>query len=429
MKTITAIFAIVVIAPPLARAQTQPPAPVTVAPVVEREVKSEQTFSATIMPRRRSVVGSAVDGRVVEFPINEGDRVVKGQKLAQLLTKTIELEIAAADAQYSLRKHELAEMRAGTRPEDKLQAEARTAAAAALANYAKRRLGRIQELARRGTTTPDQLEEATSQYNNAQKLHEAAQAAYELAKAGPRAEQILQAEAREAAAKAELDRLKDMMSKYTIVAPFDGYVSSEHTEIGHWISQGDPVAEIVELDELEVSAMVLESHIPHIGVGTPAVVSVSAVPNRQFAGEVVHIAPLADLKSRSFPVKVGIKNPVVGDRHLLKAGMLARATLAVGQAKTARLVPRDAIVLAAKPFVYVVDPAADGAGKVRSVEIETGVAVDDWIEVRGQLKPGDRVVVEGNERRRPGDLVRAISERPFKPQAVKDDSPAKTTQR
>jgi RND family efflux transporter MFP subunit len=220
-----------------------------------------------------------------------------------------------------------------------------------------------------------------------------------------------------------------MMSKYTIVAPFDGYVSSEHTEVGHWISQGDPVAEIVELDELEVSVMVLENHIPHIGVGASAVVSVPAVPNRRFEGQVTRIAPLAELKSRSFPVKIGIKNPIVGDRHLLKAGMLARATLLVGQTKVAQIVPRDAIVLAAKPFVYVVDPAPEGMQKVRPVEVETGVAVDDWIEVRGQIKTGDQVVVEGNERRRPGDLVRVISVREFKPKVEQEDPRVKTTQR
>ena len=56
-----------------------------------------------------------------------------------------------------------------------------------------------------------------------------------------------QARARVTAAQAELSRLEEQFDRHTMKAPFDGWVSAEHTEIGQWVMQGDPVAEVVEL--------------------------------------------------------------------------------------------------------------------------------------------------------------------------------------
>ncbi|MCA9018017.1 MAG: hypothetical protein KDA77_22020, partial [Planctomycetaceae bacterium] len=71
------------------------PAAVAVAEIVERETASGQTFVGTVLPIKRSVIGSAVGGRVSEFPVNEGDFVRAKQPLAQLLTNTINLEVDA----------------------------------------------------------------------------------------------------------------------------------------------------------------------------------------------------------------------------------------------------------------------------------------------------------------------------------------------
>ena len=94
-----------------------------------------------------------------------------------------------------------------------------------------------------------------------------AKAAYELAVEGPRKEQIAQAGAQVAMQQATVDRLKDQIAKHTIIARFSGYVTAEHTEVGQWVKQGDPVAEVAALDEVEVVAQVVEQYVPHIRVG------------------------------------------------------------------------------------------------------------------------------------------------------------------
>ena len=390
-------------------AQTAGPAPVKVAEVVRRDVQSEKTFAGTIMPARRSTVGTAVDGRVEKFLVNEGDAVKQGQPIVQLLTSTADLEVAVAAATVDLRNHELSEMKNGTRPEEKAQAKARAAAAEAIAQYARRRLQRLEDLARKGTTTQDEFEQATSTAEETGKLFDAAKRASELAQAGPRPEQIAQASARLAIARQEFARLQDIQSKYTIRAPFDGYISSENTEVGAWINKGAPVVEVVELAEVEVAIMVLEDHVVHLREGMPAKVSVAALSPQSFTGPIAHIVPLADTRSRSFPVKVRLKNTETNGNPVLKAGMFAQVTLPVGQARGAIVVPRDAIVLGqAKPLVYAVDRDRVSArtGKVRAVTVTTGLDGQGFVEIHGELKPGDLVITEGNERRRPGEEVR-----------------------
>src|SRR3990170_1161575 len=112
------VFAAVALASTLLAAQhalAQPPGlpAVIVSPVVEREITAGQTFVGTVMPLKKAIVGSAVDGRVVEFPLDEGDRVEEGQTLAQLLTDTIKLEVETAEAELQLRQQQLAELENG----------------------------------------------------------------------------------------------------------------------------------------------------------------------------------------------------------------------------------------------------------------------------------------------------------------------------
>ena len=62
---------------------------------MRQNVEAGQSFVGHVHPVRRSVIGSAVDGRVVEFLVNAGDYVTAKQPLAQLLTRQIDIQIAA----------------------------------------------------------------------------------------------------------------------------------------------------------------------------------------------------------------------------------------------------------------------------------------------------------------------------------------------
>lgn len=390
----------------------QPPAVpgVTVSELVERSIASTQVFVGTVEPVRRATIGAAVDGRIVEFPIDQGDRVEAGQKLAQLLTDTISLELAAAQAELRLREERLGELRNGSRPEEIEQARARLAAAEARTRFARARSKRTEAAFESGrAVSEDEHEEMIAVAAEAQEAMLEARAVHELAVAGPRAEVIAQAEAEVAVQRAVAERLSDQVQKHTVIARFAGYVVAEYTEEGAWVNRGGPVAEVVALDEVEVIAQVVEGDVPFIVPGQEVEVEVTALPGEKFRGRVVVTVPQADSRSRTFPVKVRVANKITEAGPTLKPGMLARVTLPVGNRQTATLAPKDAVVLGGRaPMLFVVDGSGEvGAeGKARAVPVELGVASGPLIQVSGDIRPGDHVVVEGNERLRPDQPVR-----------------------
>jgi RND family efflux transporter MFP subunit len=387
------------------------PVLVELTPVVQREVATGQTFVATVMPSRRAVVGSAVDGRVIEFLVDEGDRVEEGEPLAQLLTETISLEVEAAEAELDLRKQQLAELENGSRPEEIEQARARREAAKALLSFLESERVRLEQLVSNRAISASDFERAISLAIEASEKYEEAKAAYRLAVDGPRVEQIAQARAQMAMQDAIVRRLKDQLQKHTVIARFAGYVSAEHTEVGQWLMRGDPVVEIVALDEVELVAKVVEEHIAYIKVGDTVRVEVPSLPQSMvkeaLTGEVLTVVPQADIRSRTFPVKVAVRNRITESKEpLLKAGMLARVTLATGQPQQAMLVPKDAIVLGGpQPAVWAIDANSIRPGEAgmrqanaRSVAVQLGVADDGLIQVQGDLDVGQMVIVKGNER-------------------------------
>ena len=107
-------------------AAAQDAKPVVVARVIESEVNLGQRVIGTVLPLRRSTIGSAVDGRVEKFKMNRGEAVKKDQVLAQLRTGTLEIEQAAAAAELELAVQRLAELENGSRPEEIAEAEANT---------------------------------------------------------------------------------------------------------------------------------------------------------------------------------------------------------------------------------------------------------------------------------------------------------------
>lgn len=384
-------------------------AQVVVSPVVEREVTVGQAFVGTVMPSKKAIIGSAVDGRVIEFPFNEGDRVAQGQPLAQLLTDTISLEIEAAEGELELRRQALAELENGTRPEELDQAQARMSSAAARQKYMQSRRERWQQLYNTNRAiSEEELDEAISSGIEAEQAYLEAKAAYDLAVAGPRQEQIAQARAQVAIQHAIVKRLKDQRTKHTIISRFDGYVTAEHTEVGQWVKQGDSVVEVAALDEVEVLAYVVEQHVTYVRVGSQVTVEVPALPGQSFTGVVTEIVPQADVQARTFPVKVRVTNTIVNEVPLLKSGMYARVVLATGGRQVATLVPKDALVLGGPQImVFIVEGAkADGQiGKASPVPVRVGVAEGGLIQVLGPLQAGQLVVVQGNERLRPGQDV------------------------
>ena len=397
---------------------------VAVSVVVERKVTTGQRAVGTLNPVKVSVIGSAIDGRVVEFLVNQGQFVKQGAPLAKLRTDTLEIELAAANAELELRTQELAEMKQGSRPEEIAQAEARKLSAKASRDLAQSRYARTLALYKRSrAATEADLDEARALSIQAEQALLEAAATFDLVKAGPRIERIKQAEARVSLQNEQIRLIKERIAKHTIVSPFDGFVTAEHTEVGAWVSQADPVAEVVRLDEVEVQVNVLGQLAAQLKPGLNVRLEVPSYPHELYTGVITQIVPKADVRSRTFPVIIRVKNLIEDGIPRLKAGMLARVQLPTGTRRKMPLVPKDALVLGGpKPVVFVVDvkPGAQLQGVVREVPVSLGVADGGLIQVDGPLKRGQYVVVRGNERLRTGQkvnltaVIRAERNRPAK---------------
>ncbi|HEY2415935.1 MAG TPA: efflux RND transporter periplasmic adaptor subunit [Pirellulaceae bacterium] len=381
-----------------------PPAPKVLVTAARADVVSEpRTFVGTVKPIRHSVVGSAAAGRVEEYLINEGDAVKAGQPIAILRRGIIKAEVDSARANLVMRQAELAEMEKSFQ-EEVDQGQAKLAVAQAELAF---RLGKLQRSKSLGTSVSRELyEEDSSLASKADASVHEHQAAVRMLTQGARQMKTEQARARVSAQLAELQRLEEQFDRHTMKAPFDGWVSAERTEIGQWVMQGDPVAEIVELNEADVEIAVVEDFIANLHTSVEGRVEVPALPNERFVGRVAMINPQADSRSHTFPVKIRVQNRIENDQPVLKAGMFARVTLSVGKPTQCVLVPKDAVVLGGPSPMVLLAAAAGDKTTVRPVPVQLGPAQGSWIAVFGDLKEGDPVIVEGNERVRPGQEIR-----------------------
>ncbi len=390
-------------------AQERPPARVVAAPVLEQSYGESRMFIGSVQPVKRAIVGSAVDGRVVECPIEEGDRVEEGQTLGQLLTETISLELATAEAELAYKVAQLDELKNGSRPETIEQTRARMAATLAHRDYLAAKRNRLKEITTGGgAVTQDEYEQAVAAALEAHELYLEAKASHEEAVTGPRKETILQAEAQVRMQQAVVGRLQDQLQKHTIISRFSGYVVAKHSEVGVWVNRGDPIAEVVAIDTVEVVAQVPEQSVARLKPGAIVRVEVPSLNNRLFEGTVFASVPQGDLRSRTFPVKVRIENEITESGPLLMPGMYARVVMPLGAQQNVTLVPKDAVVIeGANQVVWVINGATSegGTGVAMPRPVELGIATGSLIEVKGDLQPGQMVVVEGNENLSPGQKV------------------------
>jgi len=147
--------------------------------------------------------------------------------------------------------------------------------------------------------------------------------------------------------------------------------------------------------------MVPEKIISFVKINDTTMTRFDSLNPGHVEGKVSAILPFADTASRTFPVRITLKNP----HKKLKIGMIARVSLAYGPKAEVLLVPQDALIFAdRKKMIFIV--SEDNTAK--PVTVQLGRVTGNLIEVLGDLKENQRVVVKGNERLFPGQPVRLI---------------------
>jgi RND family efflux transporter MFP subunit len=202
-------------------------------------------------------------------------------------------------------------------------------------------------------------------------------------------------------AKSSLELSKNNMDKCNMRAPVDGIVGRRNISPGQ-SALGASLApiEIVQIETVLVKISVPENEIGKITKGQKATFSVSALEGKQFEGFVVNVSPVADIISRTYTVKISVKNL----KYELKPGMVCDVILNLNHETVSLVVPYKAVSkdTDGKTFVYVV--SADGTRVIKQ-NVTVGNYRESGIEVLSGLTPGQVVVSAGCEKLTDNSLI------------------------
>ncbi|MEM6824642.1 MAG: efflux RND transporter periplasmic adaptor subunit [Pseudomonadota bacterium] len=335
------------------------PAGVGVESVEMRSFTETVPVFAEVVTARNGTIAARVAGTVAEIHVLEGADVSEGALLASLDTELAEIELRQAEAR-------LAEIKAGI------------AVATARRDRLRANFERIESL--RGTS----FSEGTFEEAQADLLQARGQMA--------------EAEARVLSAEADLAEARYRLARAEIRAPFSGTVLEVVTNPGEYIASGAAVVRMLDTGTLEVEASVPSRYVSAITEGAPVTAETQGGSTLELM--VRALLPLEDQATRTRPVRFVSRN---GALKGAAVGEAITVNIPAGETRDVISVPKDALVQGGQGWMVFVDE--DGAAQPRPVQI--GAAVGGWFEVISGLTTGDRVVVRGNERLRPGQPIAA----------------------
>lgn len=198
-----------------------------------------------------------------------------------------------------------------------------------------------------------------------------------------------------------VNRLANLEVSYAnVVAPISGIVADRSIKVGNFVQLNSPIFRIVDTSRIEATLNVPERELATIKPGLPVQLMVDALPGKPFQGRVDRVAPVVDSGSGTFRVICAFDS---GD--LLQPGMFGRIRIDYDQRANALVIPRNALLDDENdPAVYVVR----ANNKAARVAVKLGYFDGEWVEVRGGLAPGDRVVTAGKVALREGTDVQVI---------------------
>jgi len=367
-------------------ASDQAAVPVQVrAPAVVERAESVSA-SGSVEGSETADVAFQVGGRVARVLVEEGQRVSKGQLLAEIEPTDYQNAFNAAAAQKEAAQAVAEKADAGLRKQELEQARIDF-------ERWEDEYKRMKFLVERKSLPPNDFQKIQAAY-------EASRERYQMAQEGTRKEDRATAVAQAHGAEAQASEAHKQMADTRLLAPISGNISMRRVDPGQTVAAGIPVFSIVDLNPAKVRVGVPEADIGRVRQGAAAEVSIPSLDGRHFMGEVAIIGVAAEAASRSYTVKILVPNP----GPVLLSGMVAEARI-YGPAKVRSLtIPGEAIVPDPEgaPNVYVYSP---DRRRVYAHRVEVGSPVGDEVEIRSGLHGGEQIVVAGQQKVREGSLV------------------------
>jgi HlyD family secretion protein len=390
-----------------------------------QDLSSIVSASGEIKPKTYVNIGANAFGKITHLYVKEGDRVRKGQLLAQLENVQSTADVAATKASLEASRT------------DALAAEANL-------NTAKADLNRAKADAERMRLDWDRAEGLYKAELIAKAEYETRKANWQSAEAG-----LAQAEARVAQAKAQLDsagrhvaqtdasltRASDVLQKTVYAAPYDGMITNlpvregETVVIGIQNAPGSTLMTLADMSVITAEVKVDETDIVNVRLGQPAEVSIDAIPKKVFHATVSEIGNNAIVRStgvatsqqasasqeaKDFKVVVTLQDPPED----LRPGLSTTAKITTATRSNVVTIPIQALTIrreedleaatAEKGSVQAAAPQKDASKnkkesevqgvfvirdkKAQFVPVQTGITGTTDIEVLSGLKQGDEIV-------------------------------------
>jgi len=326
------------------------PVPVEVTALTPRAAATTVSATGTIRAATDVQISAEANGRVIEIPAKVGDVVAAGDVLVRLDPELAELGVQQARAQLLTAEADLGDAELGLKRSKHLWEN-----------------GDISDL----------------DHETAETRATAARAMFATAQAGL------------AAAERQLQDTE-------ISAPVSGRVAFIHAEEGQLIAMGVPVAHVVDDDVLEVDFGVSEDRVVELRAGLKATLIVRPYPGTEFTGRVDYVGRRADDMTKTYPVRVTLRNR--GGK--LRSGMVAEVTVSARELDDAIVIERDWIIdRYGEPAVFVV---ADSLAALRSITL--GPVLGGQVVVETGLAAGDKIISVGYTQLSDGALIEIKSE-------------------
>ena len=179
-----------------------------------------------------------------------------------------------------------------------------------------------------------------------------------------------------------------LLTRLTLVAPLGGVVTELSVREGMSVAMGTPLFRINGLSSVWINAEVPESSAARVRTGAPVEVRTPAAPGAVFKGRVSALLPDVNATTRTIKARIEVANP----SGQLVPGLFATVDFMPSATIDVTLVPSEAVIATGKRTVVFV---AEGEGRFRPTDVETGTEANGMTEIRKGLQAGDRIVVSG----------------------------------
>ena len=372
--------------------------------------------SGYIVAHHKINLNSKVTGRVKWIGVEKGDKVKEGQVLVRLEDDEFRAQYEQAKGAADNAHAYLEELQHGSRPEEIQQSQHNLDEARASLVDDKLTLDRTRNLFTQGVLSKQALDDATAKFESDQQRVNSLDNGFQLAKIGPRTEEIARARGALEQAQGQADYARSLLDATVIRAPVTGTILERAAEKGELVTsgfastaEGGPqglVVSLADLNDLQVELDIAQDDFAKLGPTQKGIVTTDAYPDRKYDGAIAEISPEANRAKATVQVKVQILKP---DAYL-RPDMNATVKFLADETQHASSQPQGVLVPTAAIHDHdgkkVVFLSFDGKATVLEVKILSqrsgGVLVqglnggEDVITSAPQdLKDGEKIKIKG----------------------------------